>query len=197
MSQLIEQLTQAFCCLPGVGKKSAQRMVLNLLEKNRDGGMLLAETLIKALQGVKHCESCRNFTEHSVCELCSDARRDASMMCIVESPADVIAIEQSKSFKGRYFVLMGHLSPIDGVGPEQLGIEALIQRLKNSLVQEVIIATNPTVEGEATAFYLSESIKELGLTVSRIAHGVPLGGELEYVDSNTISHAFSGRKHFE
>lgn len=197
MSQLLEQLNQAFCYLPGVGKKSAQRMVMSLLENNRDAGVLLGETLIKAMQNINNCASCRTFTEDEVCYLCRDSRRDRQVLCIVESPSDILAIEQSHSFQGMYFVLMGHLSPIDGIGPEQLGIPQLLQQVKRDQVKEIIIATNPTVEGEATSYYLSESLKQFDLVMSRIAHGIPLGGELEYVDSHTISHAFSGRKAIE
>jgi len=197
MTDLLEQLTQAFCCLPGVGKKSAQRMVMALLEGKREEGTLLAELLLKSMSDIRNCASCRNFTENELCRLCSDPGRDKQSVCIVESPSDVLAIEQSGSFQGLYFVLMGHLSPIDGIGPEELGIPELLELLKKNEVKEVIIATNPTVEGEATSYYLSESLRNYDLLLSRIAHGVPLGGELEYVDSHTISHAFSGRKKLE
>lgn len=194
MSNLLEQLIQAFCCLPGVGKKSAQRMVFSLLEKNRMGGEILGETLLKAMANIKNCSSCRTFTEHDLCHLCQDPARQNGSLCIVESPTDILAIEQSASFRGRYFVLMGHLSPIDGVGPKELGIDKLVEQVNKTQIKEVIIATNPTVEGEATSYYVSEMLKDLNIIVSRIAHGVPLGGELEYVDSHTISHAFMGRK---
>ncbi len=193
-ASLLEQLTQAFCCLPGVGRKSAQRMVLNLLENNREAGQLLGETLIKAMSDIHNCQSCRTFTEHELCNLCQDPRRDKQLLCVVESPSDILAIEQSNSFKGSYFVLMGHLSPIDGIGPEEIGIPELLKKVQDDAVTEVIIATNPTIEGEATSYYISESLKELNVLTSRIAHGIPIGGELEYVDSHTISHAFSGRK---
>jgi recombination protein RecR len=194
---LLDQLTQAFCCLPGVGKKSAQRMVFTLLEKNRQGGEVLGKTLLNAMANIKNCAQCRTFTENELCFLCQDSARQNEILCIVESPSDILAIEQSASFRGKYFVLMGHLSPIDGVGPKDLGIDKLIQQVKKSGVKEVIIATNPTIEGEATSFYIAEILKEFSIIVSRIAHGVPLGGELEYVDSHTISHAFLGRKAIE
>ena len=194
MNNLLDQLTQAFCCLPGVGQKSAQRMVFSLLEKNRPAGELLGETLIKAMHDIKNCQSCRTFTESDLCALCQNPSRENGTLCIVESPSDIVAIEQSASFRGRYFVLMGHLSPIDGVGPGDLGIDVLAKQVENDNINEVIIATNPTVEGEATSYYISETLKAFNVEVTRIAHGVPLGGELEYVDSHTISHAFSGRK---
>jgi len=193
MSSLLEQLIKAFCCLPGVGPRSAQRMAFNLLENNREAGELLGETLLKAMAHIKNCRQCRTFTEDEFCQLCKNPARDNSILCIVESPADIVAIEQSAGFKGRYFVLMGHLSPIDGVGPEDLGIDILLRQVALGDIKEIIIATNPTVEGEATSYYLSEAVKPYQVTISRIAHGVPLGGELEFVDSHTISHAFSGR----
>jgi len=194
MKNLLDQLTHSFCCLPGVGPKSAQRMVFNLLEKNRSAGEQLGELLVRAMNEINHCKSCRTFTENTYCDLCQNPSRDESSLCIVESPSDILAIEQSMSFKGRYFVLMGHLSPIDGIGPNDLGLDDLLEKIQQREIEEVIIATNPTVEGEATAFYISEMLKEYKIRLSRIAHGVPLGGELEYVDSHTISHAFSGRK---
>ncbi len=193
MSSLLDQLIKAFCCLPGVGPRSAQRMVFNLLENNRGGGEILGATLLQAMANIKNCQQCRTFTEDEVCHLCKNPGRDSSTLCIVESPADILAIEQSGSFKGRYFVLMGHLSPIDGVGPEDLGIDVLLNHVALGGIREIIIATNPTVEGEATSYYLSEAVKPYHVIISRIAHGVPLGGELEFVDSHTLSHAFSGR----
>jgi len=194
MSNLLDQLIQAFCCLPGVGKKSAQRMAFSLLEKNRAGGEVLGDILLKAMAEIKNCSSCRTITENDLCHLCKDPARQTDCLCIVESPTDILAIEQSGSFRGRYFVLMGHLSPIDGIGPKELGIDKLVELAKSMGVKEVIIATNPTAEGEATSYYISETLKALDLIVSRIAHGIPLGGELDYVDSHTISHAFLGRK---
>ena len=196
-SPLIDQLVQALRCLPGVGPKSAQRMAFHLLERNREGGLQLAEMLQTALMQVGHCRQCHTLSELDVCGICADQRRDHSMLCIVESPADVLALEQAGSYRGIYFVLMGHLSPIDGIGPEEIGIDRLIERVREQQVKEVILATNPTVEGEATAYYITEQVKALGVLVSRIAHGVPLGGELEYVDSGTLAHALSGRRAVE
>jgi recombination protein RecR len=193
-SPSLQDLMDALRCLPSVGPKSAQRMTLHLLERDRDGALALAAALRDAVEKVGHCSLCRNFTELEICELCSDPKRDATMMCVVETPADVLAIEQSGSFRGLYFVLMGHLSPIDGVGPAEIGLEDLQQRVIDEGVGEVILATNPTVEGEATAYYLADMLQPLGVGVSRIAHGVPLGGELEYVDGSTLAHALSGRR---
>ena len=193
-SPLIDNLVEAFRCLPGVGPKSAQRMAFHLLERDREGGASLSQALGAAMEGVGRCSVCRTLTEQAVCKLCSDPKRDGSIVCVVETPADVLALELSGSYTGLYFVLMGHLSPIDGIGPDEIGVSDLIQRLEEGTVREVILATNPTVEGEATAFYITEKVKALGITVSRIAHGVPLGGELEYVDSGTLAHALSGRQ---
>lgn len=198
-SPLIEQLIKAFQRLPGVGPRSAQRMVLHFLEKDREGGRQLSKALDAAMEGVGHCKQCRTLSETDICQICQDVRRDRSLLCIVETPADVFAVEHSSTYKGYYFVLMGHLSPIDGVGPEQLGIHDLLQRVKNPAVTEVILATNPTVEGEATAYYIAEQLREPDLlerklTVSRIAHGIPLGGELEYIDGGTLGHSFAGRQ---
>ena len=193
-SPLIEKLVESFRCLPGVGPKSAQRMALFLLERNRAGGRQLSSMLAEALEKVGNCEQCRTLTEENLCRICSNPARNAKLLCIVESPADVHAIEQTGSFKGLYFVLMGHLSPIDGIGPEQIGIPALLELLRNRDVEEVILASNPTVEGEATAWYISEQLRDFNVVVSRIAHGVPVGGELEFVDGGTLSHAFNGRQ---
>ena len=193
-SQSLQDLMDALRCLPSVGPKSAQRMTLHLLERDREGALALATALRDAVEKIGHCSLCRNFTELEICELCSDPKRDASMVCVVETPADVLAIEQSGSFRGLYFVLMGHLSPIDGVGPAEIGLEDLQQRVIDEGVGEVILATNPTVEGEATAYYVADMLQPLGVGVSRIAHGVPLGGELEYVDGSTLAHALSGRR---
>jgi recombination protein RecR len=184
----------ALRCLPGVGPKSAQRMTLHLLERDREGATALAEALAVAVERVDHCTRCRNFTELEVCEICEDPRRDGSVICVVETPADVLAIEESGGFNGIYFVLMGHLSPIDGIGPAEIGLEKFHQRVVDEGIAEVILATNPTVEGEATAYYLTDMLQSQGVTVSRIAHGVPLGGELEYVDGSTLAHALSGRR---
>ncbi|TDG13744.1 recombination protein RecR [Seongchinamella unica] len=196
-SPALQELIEALRCLPGVGPKSAQRMTLHLLERDREGATALAAALQTAVDKVDHCSRCRNFTELEVCEICSDARRDAGTICVVETPADVLAVEQSGSYRGVYFVLMGHLSPIDGIGPEEIGLDRFQQRVVDEGIEEVILATNPTVEGEATAYYLSDVLQREGVKVSRIAHGVPLGGELEYVDGSTLAHAFSGRRPVE
>jgi recombination protein RecR len=193
-SPLIRQLMEALRCLPGVGNKTAQRMTYHLLERDRDGGRALAQALQRAMQDVGRCQDCRTLCETERCQLCSSGSRDPGQLCIVESPADVDAIEQATDFRGRYFVLMGHLSPLDGIGPAQLGLDQLAQRFAQGELREVILATNPTVEGEATAQYISELAHELGIRTTRIAHGVPMGGELEYIDSSTLSHAFSGRR---
>ena len=180
--------------LPGVGPKSAQRMALHVLQRNRDGGAQLAELLHSAVQQVVQCEACRTLTENRLCRLCDDDRREDITLCVVESPADILAIEQAGGFRGRYFVLHGRLSPIDGIGPEDLALDALQSRVKALGPSEVILATNPTVEGEATAHYISELLKDDVSSITRIAHGVPIGGELEYVDGGTIVHALQGRR---
>ncbi|MEX0619858.1 MAG: recombination mediator RecR [Pseudohongiellaceae bacterium] len=195
-SPLIEKLVEAFRCLPGVGPKSAQRMALYLLERNQAGGKTLSDALAEAIEKVGHCRQCRTLTEHELCGICQSPSRNRAICCVVESPADVYAIEQTGSYKGIYFVLMGHLSPIDGIGPQELGMAQLLDLVKHD-VEEVIIACNPTVEGDATAYFIAEQLKQSGLTVSRIAHGVPVGGELEYIDGSTLSHAFNGRKVME
>ena len=196
-SPALKKLIDALRCLPGVGPKSAQRMTLHLLERDREGARLLSEALAEAVERIGHCRLCRNFTESDTCEICNDSRRERSLICVVETPADVLAVEQSASFRGLYFVLMGHLSPIDGIGPEDIGLETFRQRVIDEGIEEVILATNPTVEGEATAYYLTEMLHPIGVHVSRIAHGVPLGGELEYVDGSTLAHALSGRRPVE
>lgn len=193
-SPLIDQLIEAFRCLPGVGPKSAQRMTLHLLERNRSGGQKLSESLTVALNEVGNCDQCRTLTEENTCRICSSKSRNRKICCVVESPADVFAIEQSGSFRGVYFVLMGHLSPIDGIGPDQLGINQLLEKVRSNDIEEVIIACNPNVEGDATAYYIAEQLKDSSAQVSRIAHGVPVGGELEFVDGSTLTHAFAGRK---
>ncbi len=196
-SPLVQELIESLRCLPGVGAKSAQRMAFHLLERNRKGGDKLAESLAKAMAEVGHCQRCRTFTEQDVCDICSSVKRQMSgQLCIVETPADVLAIEQTGEFTGVYFVLMGHLSPIDGIGPEDLGLDVLEKQLSKGDVNEVILATNPTVEGEATAHFIAELAKQYQVNISRIAHGVPIGGELEFVDGNTLSHALSGRKNY-
>jgi recombination protein RecR len=193
-SPLLQQLIDALRCLPGVGPKSAQRMAMHLLERDRQGGHALAQVLDQAMERIGRCSNCRTFTEAEQCELCLSPKRDHSLICVVETPADILAIESSGGFDGSYHVLMGHLSPIDGIGPEQIGIDHLLQRVSEGEVQEVVLATGTTVEGEATAYYISEQLKVIGAKVSRIAHGVPLGGDLEYIDGGTLAHAFSGRQ---
>lgn len=193
-SPVVEQLVSALRCLPGVGPRSAQRMALYLLEKNRSGGRELSAVLASAMEKVGNCRQCRTLTETELCHICSHPGRDQTTLCIVESPVDVHAIEQTSSYKGLYFVLMGHLSPIDGVGPDDLGINELVSLAAALPLKEVILANNTTVEGEATAWYISEQLRDLDISISRIAHGVPVGGELEYVDGGTLSHAFTGRQ---
>lgn len=195
-SPLLQQLINALRCLPGVGAKTAQRMALHLLQRDRGGAQRLVETLHRALQHIGQCRLCRDLSENEVCALCANPRREAALLCVVETPADVLAIEQATGFRGQYFVLMGHLSPLDGIGPSELGLEMLEQRLDSGVVREVILATNPTVEGEATAYYISALAKERGIHSTRIAHGVPLGGELDAVDVGTLARAFSGRRDF-
>ncbi len=190
----LNRLIEALRCLPGVGPKSAQRMAFHLLERDRDGAREIAASVGQAIEKLGHCQRCRMFAEGELCPVCTSASRDRSLLCVVESPADVVAIEQSGSFRGCYFVLMGHLSPLDGVGPSEIGIEALERLLGGGEVREVILATNPTVEGEATAHFLAEVVTRRGIRASRIAHGVPVGGELEYVDGGTLAHALAGRQ---
>lgn len=191
---VIDELIDALRCLPGVGPKSAQRMALQLLERDRQGGTRLAQAIGRAIDCVGRCKLCRTLTEAELCVVCSDTRRDPLQLCVLETPADLFAIEQSGSFRGRYFVLLGHLSPIDGIGPDAIGIDFLLQRLVDENIGELILATNLTIEGEATAHYIGERAMGLGVAVSRIAHGVPLGGELEYVDGGTLLHAFNSRR---
>jgi len=190
---LLQQLMEALRCLPGVGPKSAQRMAFYLLERDRDGGRRLATVLEAAMDRIGHCNSCRTLSEETVCRLCSSPKRDDGTLCVVETPAEVMAIEQATDFRGRYFVLGGRLSPLDGIGPREIGLDLLEQRLDQGTVTELILATNTTVEGEATAHYIGEMARARGVRTTRIAHGVPLGGELEYVDGGTLSHAFAGR----
>jgi recombination protein RecR len=180
--------------MPGVGRKSAQRIAFHLLERDRTGAEQLSQALSEAASGIGHCVRCRMFSENDLCNICSVSSRDASLICVVESPADVMAVEDATGFRGQYFVLMGHLSPLDGIGPKELGLEILEDRLRTETVQELIIATNPTVEGDATSHCLTDLASRHNVLASRIAHGVPLGGELEYVDGGTLSHAFFGRR---
>lgn len=193
-SPRLNRLIDALRRLPGVGPKSAQRMAFHLLDRDREAAGLLGAALGEALTGIGRCPDCRMFKEGEACRYCGETRRASGQLCIVEGPADLVAIEQGTSYRGRYFVLMGRLSPLDGIGPDELGLTRLAELLDETGVQELIIATNPTVEGEATAYYLAEMGKARGLTVTRIAHGVPIGGELEYVDGGTLSHAMSGRQ---
>lgn len=194
-SPLVDQLIDALQCLPGVGPKSAQRMAFQLLERGRPKASFLGKSLIETMEKVGHCKLCRNFTETELCQHCESSKREASgLLCVVESPSDVFAVEQTGHYAGRYFVLMGHISPIDGIGPNDIGLDILQERLKNENIEEVILATNPTVEGEATAHYIADICQREGINATRIAHGVPVGGELELVDGTTLSHAFKGRK---
>ena len=190
---LLQLLIESLRCLPGVGPKSAQRMALHLLERNREGGLQLATVLVDAMGKIGRCKQCRNLTELEICSICSSPRRDQALLCVVESPVDVLAIEQATAYKGRYFVLLGRLSPLDGIGPAELGLDQLAERLETNAPEEMIIATNPTVEGEATSYYLQRMAKKHAIRVTRIAHGVPLGGELEYTDQSTLAHAFGSR----
>ena len=192
-ASLLEQLIESLRVLPGVGQKTAQRMAYHLLEREREGGKHLAGVLADAVQRLGHCAQCRDFTEGELCAVCASASRDRQQLCVVESPADRLAIEQATGYRGVYFVLQGRLSPLDGIGPRELGLDQLSARLGEGEIVEMIIATNPTVEGEATAHYLAQLARQRGVKPSRLAHGVPLGGELEYVDRGTLSHAFGSR----
>jgi recombination protein RecR len=193
-SSLLNELVDAFRCLPGVGARTAQRMSFHLLEHDRAAGLKLASAMQQAIEKITHCKRCRTLTEHDLCRICNNSLRDESLLCIVENPSDVIALEQATDYKGFYFVLMGKLSPLDGIGPEQLGLDLLETQLKSGLVKELILATNPTVEGEVTAHYIHQLAASHNVSATRIAHGVPVGGELDYVDSGTLSHAFDGRR---
>ncbi|MGG6462713.1 recombination mediator RecR [Solilutibacter silvestris] len=192
-SGLLEQLIDALRILPGVGQKSAQRMAYHVLERDREGGTRLAEALAVAVERIGHCKRCRDFSETELCATCASTARDAQQLCAIESPADRLAIEQATGYRGLYFVLQGRLSPLDGIGPRELGLDQLADRLGEGEVQELIIATNPTVEGDATAHYLAQIARKHGVRPSRLAHGLPLGGELEYVDRGTLAHAFGSR----
>ncbi|MDP5254734.1 MULTISPECIES: recombination mediator RecR [unclassified Vibrio] len=194
-SQLLEQLMEALRCLPGVGPKSAQRMAFTLLQRDRQGGLRLADALSQAMTEIGHCQQCRTFTEEDVCRICANPKRQENgQICVVETPADIAALEATGLFSGRYFVLMGHLSPLDGIGPSDIGLDKFDRRLAQGDITEVILATNPTVEGEATAHYIAELCREHQVRASRIAHGVPVGGELELVDGTTLSHSLLGRQ---
>lgn len=197
MSPLLQQLIDALKCLPGVGPKSAQRMAFYLLERDTEGAKNLSSALTEAVEKIGHCSMCRTLSETELCEICNSTSRDNSALCILETPADVFAIEHTAEFRGKYFVLMGHLSPLDGIGPAELGLGLLETRLASGEIRELILATNPTVEGEATAYYISNMAAKHQVLTTRIAHGVPLGGELEYIDAGTLAHAFSGRQRFD
>lgn len=193
-SPLVSELVEALRCLPGVGPKSAQRMAFHVLQRNREAGARLARVLAEAVAKVGECRSCRILTEQATCAICSSSRRDRSALCIVENPADVYALDQATDYRGLYFVLKGRLSPLDGIGPAELGLDSLEERFRAGEIREIVLATNSTVEGEATAQFIAEMARNSAIYVSRIAYGVPVGGELEYVDSGTLSHAFSGRR---
>ncbi|GGD39486.1 recombination mediator RecR [Pseudoxanthomonas indica] len=192
-ASLLEQLIESLRVLPGVGQKTAQRMAYHLLEREREGGRHLSAILAESIEKIGHCAQCRDFTEGELCAICASGSRDRHLLCCVESPADRLAIEQATGYRGVYYILQGRLSPLDGIGPRELGLDKLGERLQQGEVSELIIATNPTVEGEATAHYLAQLARQHGVTPSRLAHGVPLGGELEYVDRGTLSHAFGSR----
>ena len=193
-SSSLDALIQALRCLPGVGPKSAQRMAYHLLQRDQDGAMRLADSMKNAVERVRHCDLCNTFTEVEICEICVSPRREKGLLCVVETPGDLLMMEQTQSYRGLYFVLMGRLSPLDGIGPKDIHMESLIRRASDGVVTEVILATNFTVEGEATAHYISELLGEQGLKVSRIARGLPVGGELEYVDAGTLAQAFIERR---
>jgi recombination protein RecR len=190
---LLNQLIEALRCLPGVGPKSAQRMAFHLLQRDRDAGIALARVMADAMQRIGHCRECRTLSERDLCALCANANRERGVLCIVEQPSDIVAIEQATDYRGLYFVLGGRLSPLDGVGPEELGLGRLRQRLHDGVVSEAILAISPTVEGSATAHYITDIADGSQVRITRIAHGVPLGGELEFVDGGTLAHAFAGR----
>jgi recombination protein RecR len=190
----LDELINALRCLPGVGARSAQRMAYHLLQRDQESARRLADSLDYALQHVRHCEKCNNFTEGVVCELCSSQRRDPALLCVVEMPADLLMMEQAHCYKGMYFVLMGRLSPLDGIGPREINLDRLLKRARDNMVKEVILATNFTVEGEATAHYIGEMLQNEGLKITRIARGLPVGGELEHVDSGTLAQAVLERR---
>jgi recombination protein RecR len=196
-SPSLTELVDALKCLPGVGQKSAQRMALYLIERDQDGAARIANATLTALEKVRHCKQCRNFSDTELCEICSSQKRNTASLCIVETPADVFAIEASGAFQGLYFVLLGRLSPLDGIGPDQLGLEILETQLNNGLVEEIILATSATVEGDITAQFVADIARKFSIMTSRLARGIPLGGELEYVDSGTLSRALSGRQQYD
>jgi len=194
LSPLIQQLINALRALPGVGPKSAQRMAFHLLEREQDAALVLSRVLEKSVTELGRCQSCSTLSETDICPLCSDTSRNVKQLCVVETPMDVLALEQTGSFNGFYYVLGGHLSPLDGIGPDDIGVNSLVLRVQEQPVEELILATNPTVEGEATAHYIAERLRDMPLSLTRIAHGVPVGGELEYVDGGTLAHALAGRR---
>ncbi|SDK32620.1 DNA replication and repair protein RecR [Methylophilus rhizosphaerae] len=191
---VLEQLVNALRCLPGVGPKSSTRMAYHLLQRDREGAQRLAASLQQALDKLAHCDYCNNFSEHPVCSLCQDNQREKSTLCVIEMPTDLMTLENTRSYQGQYFVLMGKLSPMDGIGPKDIHLDKLLKRAQDSLIEEVILATNFTSEGEATAHYIGQMLKSRGIKVSRIARGLPMGGEIEYVDSGTLSTALLERK---
>ncbi|MCK5895958.1 MAG: recombination protein RecR [Cocleimonas sp.] len=195
-TSLLHELVDALTCLPSVGRRTAQRMAFYLLERDRAAGIKLAITLQSAMEKIGHCSRCRTFSENSICRICNNSSRQDDALCVVENPSDVLALEQATAYRGYYFVLMGKLSPLDGIGPEELGLDLLASRLSEGKVKELILATNPSIEGEVTAHYISELAEKYAVKTTRIAHGVPVGGELDYVDSSTLSHAFSGRRNY-
>ena len=194
---MIEKLNKAFSKLPGVGSKTAQRFIYHLLERDRPGGLEIAKALTDAMENVKNCEKCRTLTEKNICEICSNVSRDNTQLCVVETPSDIHIIEQSGVYTGKYFVLSGYLSPIDGIGAAELGLNEFEELLSKNDISEIILATNATIEGEVTAHYIHNLAKKYQVKTTRIAHGIPLGGELEYTDINTIAHALSGRKDYD
>ena len=196
-SPSLTALVNALKCLPGVGQKSAQRMALYLIERDQDGAARIANATLTALEKVRHCKQCRNFSDTDLCEICSSQKRNATSLCIVETPADVLAIEASAAFQGLYFVLLGRLSPLDGIGPDQLGLDILEQQLNRGVVEEIILATSATVEGDITAQFVADIARKFNIKISRLARGIPLGGELEFVDSGTLSRALSGRQQYD
>lgn len=191
---VLEALKQALRRLPGVGPKSAQRMAFHLLERDREGARLIAQSLMTALDRVVQCKRCNNFSETEICAICNSSRRDATLLCVVESPADLVSLDQSGAYNGMYFVLMGRLSPLDGIGPEELNLHRLEALLDQGEIKEVVLATNPTAEGEATAQYVTDLVRRRNIRATRIAYGVPVGGELEYTDRSTLARAMSGRR---
>lgn len=196
-SSILDQMVASLTCLPGVGQKSAQRMALYLLEHDRDGARRIVDAIGNALETVRHCQRCRNFSDSELCEICSDSRREQKTLCVVETPADVLAVEASAAYRGRYYVLLGRLSPLDGYGPAELGLENLEQQIEQGDIEEIILATSATVEGDITAQYIADFASRHGVGCSRLARGIPLGGELEFVDGGTLSRALSGRQKIE